>query len=378
MKDIIYFDNAATSWPKPQKVINEINNSFYKNGGNPGRSGHTLSLKAANAIYECRETICNAIGFNEPSRVVFSYNTTYALNLAIKGLCKDGSHIIISNLEHNSVLRPVHALANQGRSITYDIFNALGTNFEVISNFKSKIKSNTALAIITMASNVCGKILPVSDIAKICKQNSITLIIDAAQSGGCVPIDFYDLGADCICFAGHKSFYGPQGAGFCVFSKNTEPFPLIQGGNGVDTENPEMSAFLPERLEAGTLSTPCISGLSEGIKYVISKDIQAIYETGKFLSDYLIERLNNMSDITVYSGLYEKTPCIIFNKKDKSSSFVSSALSDEKICVRSGFHCAPLAHQAIGTSDDGAVRVSLSHNNSTREIEKFLKVLKKI
>ena len=267
----------------------------------------------------------------------------------------------------------MHALTKQNRNITYDVFDALGTNSEVVLDFKSKIKNNTHLAVITMASNVCGKILPVSEISQICKEHSIKLIVDAAQSGGCVPIDFYKMAADCICFAGHKSFYGPQGVGFCVFSKDIEPESIVQGGNGVDSSSPEMSGELPEKLEAGTLSTPSICGLSEGIKYVLSKDINAIYQKGKYLSDYLVERLNDITNVTVYSGTYEKTPCVIFNKTGKSPSLVSSVLSDNGICVRSGFHCAPLAHKALETTTDGAVRISLSHKNTTKEIEKFLK-----
>lgn len=379
MKNLIYFDSAATSWPKPVSVIKAISNSFYMYGGNPGRSGHILSLNAAKAIYECREKICDAIEFEHPERVVFTYNTTYALNFAIKGLCKDNSHILISNLEHNSVLRPVYALSKDSkRNITYDVFDALGTKEQVLTNFKAKIKPSTNLAVITMASNVCGKVLPISDISKICKENSIKLIVDAAQSGGCVPISFYQLGADCICFAGHKSFYGPQGTGFCVFSKETEIQSLIQGGNGVDSKNLDMSGFLPEKLEAGTLSTPGICGLYQGIEYVLSTGIQSIYEKGIFLCDYLSEKLLNMSNISVYSGDFDKTPCIVFNKKNQSADYVSSMLSEKGICVRSGFHCAPLAHKALGTQEQGAVRISISHKNTTKEIDKFIDVLNKI
>lgn len=380
MNEFIYFDAAATSYPKPPCVKDAILSCFDKSGGNPGRSSHTLSMNAALEIYSCREAICDFFSFSKPQNVIFTYNATYALNMAIKGLYKKGTKIIVSNLEHNSVLRPVFTMSKKAHlGCSFDVFDATGTKEQTLNNFKKVLSKDTGLCVITMASNVCGKLLPVKEISHICKIKGIPLIIDASQSAGYMKIDFEELCASALCAPGHKGLYGPQGTGFCIFSENALPHSIIEGGNGTTSKSLESAKVFPEYLEAGTLATPSIAGLREGIKYVKSKDLLEISEYCKFLGEYIKDGLYNMSDIKIYGDIGESTGgCILFNKKDIPCEAVASALSDENICVRSGLHCAPLAHKAFGTINSGAVRVSLSFGNTKEEADALLFAINKI
>ncbi len=373
MTKLVYFDAAATSYPKPQSVINAVNECFVKSGGNPGRSSHTLALNAARCVYSCREAVCDLLSYEYPENVVFTYNTTYALNMAIKGLYAKNSRILVSNLEHNSVLRPVNALSrNKENGVEYDVFDALGRDDEVIGSFREKLTKNTSLAVVTMASNVCGKILPVSAISQLCRENGTRLIVDCAQSAGCVPFTFEEIGADALCIPAHKGLYGIQGCGFCVFSQSVLPESVIEGGNGVNSKELFPNASLPERLEVGTVGTPAICALKSGIKYVKGIGIDAVFEKNRYLVDYLSEGLRNISGVTLYGEYPYRTACVLFNKEGIPSEEFAHNLSENGICVRSGLHCAPLAHAAFGTQDAGAVRVSMSHTNTKREIDRFL------
>lgn len=373
---LCYFDSAATSWPKPKSVIKAVENSFYASGGNPGRSYHPLSLGAARAVYSCRETLCSLFGTDKPENVVFFYNTTHALNAAIKGLAPKSGRIIFSNLEHNSVIRPVYALCNdQNLDLEYDVFNALGDDKDVLSDFEMRLTDDTKLAVVTMASNVCGKILPIRQIGEICRKRGIKFIVDCAQTGGCVPFEFDGLCADAACFAGHKSLYGPQGCGFCIFADGLSPESVIQGGNGVNSASFMMEGPLPERLEAGTVGTPAICGLKAGAEYVMRVGVENIFRQGNVLSEKLCDGLRNISGVTVYGQSKNSTPCVLFNKQGIKSERIAMLLAQNGICVRSGLHCAPLAHKAFGTLQNGAVRVSLSHMNKPNEIDRLLKIV---
>lgn len=380
MNEFIYFDAAATSYPKPDCVKQAILSCFDNSGGNPGRSSHTLSMNAAMEIYSCREAICDFFSFSSPQNVIFTYNATYALNIAIKGLYKKGTKIVVSNLEHNSVLRPVYALSKKTHlGCSFDVFDATGTKEQTLQNFKKVLSKDTGLCVITMASNVCGKLLPCKEISQICKSKGISLIVDASQSAGYMPINLGELEASALCAPGHKGLYGPQGTGFCIFADTQNVHSIIEGGNGTTSKSLESARIFPEYLEAGTLATPSISGLREGIKYVKSKDLSEISEYCKFLGGYIKDGLYNMSSIKVYGDVGESSGgCILFNKKDIPCEAVASALSDENICVRSGLHCAPLAHKAFGTENTGAVRVSLSFNNTKEEADTLLCAINKI
>ena len=377
MEKNIYFDHAATSWPKPSAVSHSVKRAMRENGGNPGRSGHILSVNASKAIYKCREAVSELFAFDDPERVIFTQNTTYALNTAIKGLVKHGDHVIISNLEHNSVVRPLEKIAEE-KGISYGTFDA--TDYEdedVLYCFRRALKPNTKTVVVTAASNVCGKILPISKISAECHRRGITVIVDGAQAGGVFPINFKTFGADILCLAGHKGLYGPQGTGIMLCSEKITPESLAEGGNGINSEDRTMGDILPEKLEAGTPNTPGICGLYEGIRYVADESVEEIFGTTLLLTRFATEALLQSNNITVYGDYGVKAPVISFNINGVDSSYVSSVLSDNGICTRSGLHCAPLAHTSLGTNG-GTVRISFGHKNTRSEIEKFLKIISKI
>ena len=229
-----------------------------------------------------------------------------------------------------------------------------------------------------MASNVCGRLLPIREIGKICRENGTRLVVDAAQSMGCVPFDFDTLCADAVCAPAHKGLYGIQGCGFCVFSSDSKPRCILQGGNGVNSADINMTDVLPEALEAGTLGTPAICALKAGIRHVKNIGINEIFDYNSCLCDMLYEGLHNIDGVKVYGESKNRMPCVVFNVDGVSSEEVAMKLSEKGICVRSGLHCAPFAHKALGTENTGAVRASLSFGNTKKEIDRFLSELRKI
>lgn len=379
MNNLIYFDNAATGYPKPAGVIKAAMSAFENCGGNPGRSGHILSENASRMVYKCRESVCRLLNFNLPERVVFTLNATHALNLAIKGLASRGDHILISNLEHNSVYRPVYSLFEaKENEIEFSIFDATSENDNIIvENFEKSLKVNTKMAVITAASNVCGKLLPLRKLSDVCKKYGMLFIIDASQACGETEIDFSDIKPDVLCSAGHKGLYGPTGTGFAVFSEKVTPKPLLHGGNGIVSELPEMGETLPERLEAGTINTFGIIGLGAGINYIMDYGIDNIACRCSEIEKYITEGLLECGAV-IYSNFRRKTPVILFNIPGISPDEVASQLGSKRICTRAGIHCAPLAHEALGTGVHGAVRVSLGYNNNICEAQKFINEINNI
>lgn len=378
MERLIYLDHAATSYPKPQSVSRAMEDALRTKGGNPGRSGHTLSLRAARAVYECREKVCSLFHFDKPENVIFTQNTTYALNMAIKGVVRSGDHVVTSNLEHNSVLRPLYTLSRT-RGVTYSLFDATDDDDEqTVYCFKRALRDNTRVAVVTAASNVCGKLLPIRAIGAVCRAKGITLIVDCAQAGGIVPLDASVLNADFLCFAGHKGLYGPQGTGILLCCGNRVPEPLAEGGNGVQSESREMGEALPERLEAGTVNTPGICGLSAGIDFVKSVGTEEIFGRSLHMTRYLTERLFEIDGVTVYGDYGVKAPVVLINKEGFSPNRLSSLLSNHGICTRGGLHCAPTAHEVLGSGKEGGLRVSLGHGNTKGELDRFLSVLSKL
>lgn len=375
--NLIYFDNAATGFPKPESVRKAAFRAFEECGGNPGRSGHILSANASKAIYECREEVASFLNFKYPERVVFTLNATHALNLSIKGLAVKNSHIIISDLEHNSVYRPVFSLCeNKENNMEFSTFKAsLFSDKAVINSFVNSLKPNTKIAVITAASNICGRILPLKEISRICKEKGIILIVDASQLLGEAEFDFDVVKPDVLCSAGHKGLYGPTGTGFAIFSPEVTPKTIIEGGNGLVSELGEMGNELPEMLEPGTLNTVGICGLTEGIRYIRNYGIDKIKKECSEIEQYITKSLHQLG-ANVYSNYNKKTPIILFNISGVPSDIVSSYLNDNGICTRSGIHCASLAHKALNTGEGGAVRISIGYNNTLFEAKRLIKVLK--
>ena len=379
INNLIYFDNAATGYPKPQRVKYAVLRAFDEYGGNPGRSGHILSSEASKAVYRCREEVCALLRFDAPERVVFTLNATHALNMAIKGVAEKGDHIVISNLEHNSVYRPVFSLSSDpSNQISFSVFDAVSNNDDVITErFISALKEDTRLAVITHASNICGKILPVKKMADECHKRGIKIIVDASQTMGHVDIQFNEVNADVICTAGHKGLYGPPGTGFAVFSKHIEPRAILEGGNGLVSSLPDMGDYLPEKLEAGTVNTAGICGLCEGIRFIRERGICSIAEECERIDRYVSDELNHLGAV-VYSKFDKKTPITLFNIPGMSADLVAAFLDNNGICTRGGIHCAPLAHKALFTGNNGAVRASYGYANTMSEAYRFVSMIREL
>lgn len=363
---MIYLDNAATTFPKPQCVIEEMSKCIKKYCGNPGRSSHSLSLKSAEKIFEARELLANMFD-SSCENVVFTYNTTYALNIAIKSLLKYSTHILISDIEHNSVLRPVAECASQ-RLCTYDIFSSNGTDDEIIQSIKNSVRFNTSMLICTHASNVCERCLPIEKIGAFCKANNITFIVDGAQSAGIKQISVKKMNIDALCIPGHKGLYGPQGVGAIIFNDDVIGRSVFEGGTGINSMELKMPDFLPEAYEAGTLSTPAIAGLNASLKWLNRIGIDNIRNHEEDLYRTLFDILNENNQITIYKTNPYLGNTLSFNIKGLSPAYVADELNKREICVRSGFHCSPLAHKLLNTEKTGTVRIGLGVFNTKNDI----------
>jgi cysteine desulfurase family protein len=344
--------------------------------GNPGRSSHDLSIKSATKIYEARTLLAEM--FNaEPENVVFTYNTTYAINIAIKSLLKYSTHVLISDIEHNSVYRPVYTLDKQ-KLCSFDIFSTKGDKNDILESIKEKIKSNTSLLICTHVSNIGNRILPIKEIGELCKENKITFIVDAAQSAGVHEIDIKAMNISALCFPAHKGLYGPQGAGAIIFSEDNFERTVIEGGTGINSLEPNMPDFLPEIHEAGTLSTPVIAGWCEALKWIKSLDINKIRLHEEDLYKVCINLFKENDHIITYEMNDYAGNTLIFNVKNKSAAQISDLLNKKGICTRSGFHCSPLAHKSLKTGEGGAVRVSFSVFNSRNDVYELVDAINDI
>ncbi len=358
---MIYLDNAATSFPKPRCVIEEQARCMHRYCGNPGRGSHALARGAAEKIYECREAVASLFGGVDPESVVFTSNTTVALNTVIKGLLRQGDHVLISDMEHNAVLRPIYKAAKEGL-ISYDIFPTYpdrpgSRTEEICAGILSRITPQTRMLVCVHASNICSAILPIIEIGKLCRRMGILFVVDAAQSAGHIPIDLNQSQIDALCAPGHKGLLGPQGSGFFILRPGLRANTLVEGGSGYHSLEGDMPEEAPERYEAGTLPTPALAGLCEGIGELNRRGILEIGEHEKQLNFYLQERLLNMPRICVYTP-HHIGSVLLFNIKGVSAEAVGQALSKRGICVRCGYHCTALAHATLETPPGGAVRVS--------------------
>ena len=368
---MVYLDNAATSFPKPESVIKEVEKCLSKYCGNPGRSAFGISLDASEKIYETREKISDLFNIDDPSRIVFTQNATHGLNIAIKGLIKEKCHIIISDLEHNSVIRPLYKVI---KSFGGD-FSVYNTDEDIEIEIERLLRDDTRVIISTIASNVTGKIINHEKLYKKAKEKGLFLILDASQYLGHIPFNYKNCPADCIIAPGHKALFGLQGSGVLIVGPNTLPDTLIEGGNGYNSNEETMPYLLPERYEAGTLSTPAIVGLCEGIKFIKDIGLDAVNAKINKLSEKTLDVLNSFNDIEVYgSGM----GIISFNLNGISSSKGSEILYSYDIITRPGLHCSPLVHQKLGTLLEGAIRISYSYMNELTDVDKLYKALKKI
>ncbi len=376
---MIYMDNAATSWPKPDIVYNSVICCMKKYGANPGRSSHKMAIEAANILLYTREMLCELFDVTDPFSMIYTYNTTDSLNLAIKGILKEGDHVITSSMEHNSVLRPLKHLEKLGVQIT--IVQADSKGMVDPEDIKKAIKTNTRLIVTTHASNVTGTLLPIEEIGNIARSFGIPYLVDAAQTAGVLPMSFSKLPVDLVAFPGHKGLLGPQGTGVLYIRKGIELKPIRVGGTGSQSEELYQPDFLPDRYEAGTLNTPGIAGLGAGIQYILSKGQQKLLCQQIRLEKMFLDALSQIKNVTIYGPerLEERIGIISINIKDHDSSYISNILSENYgIATRGGLHCAPLAHQTIGTFHQGTVRFSPGIFNTLEDVKLCIKAIEEI
>lgn len=371
---MIYLDNAATGGFKPNAVLDTVNTVTRYLSANPGRSSHRLSLTGADIVYNTRKLAGEIFGAS-PDRVIFTKNCTESLNLAIFGTLKLNGHVITTVYEHNSVLRPLHALEKQGL-ISLTVVEPDQTK-GVVEKIQDAVTSSTYLVITTAVSNVTGERLPIDKIGEICKNNGILYIVDGAQGGGHVRLNLKEQNVNALCLAGHKGLYGVMGLGLLIFDDQTEISPVFYGGTGTETFNLIAPESYPEKLEAGTLNLPGIAGLYEGLKYVKS-NFNTFKEYLYTATTKLISMLNNLDKVTCYS-LPNDSGIVSFSIDGISSQEVADALNaNYDVAVRAGFHCAPLIHKHLNTQVDGLIRVSLAVQNSSKEINYLVKCLQEI
>ena len=376
---MIYLDNAATSFPKPAEVIKAVDLSMKLYGANPGRSGHKMSVDTASQVYQCREALNSFFNGYGAEYVSFFPNCTYALNTAIKGLIKNGDHIIISSLEHNSVLRPVHKLKQEGVA-EYSVFNVTENIEETIENFRQSFNENTRLCIVSAVSNAFGNIMPLKELSEIAHNNEVLFIVDGAQGAGVIELDIKSMGIDCLCIPGHKGLLGPMGTG-ALLHKRLSFNSIIEGGTGTASFDFSQPETYPEMLESGTLNVSGICGLKKGIELVSRRGVSNVFQKEYSLCSRLFLGLKELSGVKLYQGSYAPelyAPLVSFNVGDLHSEQVSAYLNEKGIAVRGGFHCAPLAHISNKTQKQGAVRVSPSVFNEEKDINFLLNLVKKI
>ena len=373
---MIYLDNSASTFIKPKEVIKAVNESLINYTANPGRSGHNASIKTALKIENVREKLASHFNAESSENIIFTYNCTTALNEVIIGCCKEGGNVICTENEHNSVLRPLEFLKNKGL-IDYSVAFQNDDKGIELNDIKPLVKNNTYMIICNHISNVNGAKANIYEIGKFCKQKNIIFLVDGAQSCGHERIDIKKLNIDFLTIAGHKGFYAPQSIGAIVMGNTFRPRPILFGGTGTNSLELIQPQIYPERLESGTISTPLILGLGAGVEFV-EQNFNNIKDKIDDLTTYLNFELSKLN-IKSYTNPNNSNGVLSFNIKDIHSNEIANLLNEKYgICVRGGYHCAPIKHKALGTLEQGTVRVSISYFNTFSEIQRLINVLRHI
>ncbi len=366
---MIYLDNGATSFPKPRGMVAAMEECIMNYCGNPGRSGHDMSLQTAKAVFQTRQTLSDLFHIQDGERIVFTKNTTEALNLGLRGILKRGDHVITTSMEHNSVLRPLKFLERRG--VSQSIIRGSRDGFVQASDMEKCITGKTRMIVVTAASNVTGTKMPLEEIGRIAKRRGILFLVDGAQGAGCMDLDVSKLGIDLLAFPGHKGLLGPQGTGGLYVGPGIDMEPLLQGGTGTESKSRLQPSEFPDGFEAGTVNAPAIVGLRYAAGYVnrIGPEVIGAYE--EELICRLEEKLGNMDFVRLYGPQpQKKTGITLFNLDGWAAEDVTDTLTRQYgIAVRGGFHCAGLAHKTIGTWDTGAVRVSVGPYNRPADVD---------
>lgn len=376
---MIYLDNAATSWPKPPQVIQAMTDFMKRGCANPGRSAHDMARQADDAVFHTRELLAKLFHITDPMRIAFMPNATYGLNMAIQGVLSKGAHVVTTMMEHNSVLRPLKTLEKEGiihlELIKPDRFGRI-----TLQSIKKAVSRTTDLFCMTLSSNVTGAVMPFAEAGKHCRSNDVLYLVDAAQGAGVIPIDAEGMSIDLLVFSGHKGLLGPQGTGGLYVRENIPIKPIIQGGTGSFSDQMTQPSVFPDILESGTLNVPGIVGLGKGVSFILEAGINNIYTKKQQLLKKLFSEIEKEERITIYSPSPEQNSGILaLSVEDMDSSEVGYLLNKSfGICARNGLHCAPYAHQALGTRDKGLVRLSPGYFNSENEIDLTAKALQRI
>jgi len=380
-KDISYFDNAATSWPKPGETLRAMEHYLRYVGGNPGRSGHRLSLEAARIVLDAREAVAELFGIEDYLQVVFTKNATEALNLATRGLLQPGDHVITSSMEHNSVMRPLRALEKGGVELTVIPCSSSG-ELDPEDIFPA-LRPNSRAIYLTCASNVTGTLMPLAEVSKVAHENGLIFCVDAAQGAGSYPLNVEELGIDLLAFTGHKSLYGPQGTGGLYIRKGMEKniSPLMAGGTGSRSEFEEQPEFLPDKFESGTPNTVGLAGLEAGVRFVLGRGVAQIREWEIKLTELLLDGLKAIRGVTLFGPgtPSQRIAVVSFAIQGLSPAEIALALDEEdEIMSRPGLHCAPSAHKTIGTFPVGTTRFSLGAFNTVEQVRAAVEAVSRL
>lgn len=369
MEKLIYLDNAATTLHKPPQVVEAVKNAILT-AGNAARGAHGASMQAPRTVFETRQKLARLLGCPQAEHVVFTANSTMALNIAIQGILSPEDHAISTDLEHNSVLRPLYALQEQGMGLDFVRADQQGNiRYE---DFAPLFRSNTKAVVCTHASNLTGNMLDIARIAEIAHAHGALLIVDASQTAGTVPIDMTALGVDVLCFTGHKGLMGPQGTGGLCIRPGVDIRPLLRGGSGIHSFDRHQPEAYPTRLEAGTLNSHGIAGLDAAADYLLEVGVENIHQKEQALMRRFYEGVRHIDGVTIYGDFSpsQRAAIVALNIRDYDSAEISDVLSaDYGIATRPGAHCAPRMHEALGTVQQGAVRFSFSVFNTEEEID---------
>ena len=372
---MIYLDSAATTLQKPPQVRRAVYSAMERMAS-PGRGGHRPAMLAAETAFACRQAAAELFHLEDPENVVFTLNATHALNLAIKSVVKPGDTVVVSGYEHNAVTRPLAALGCRIKTAASPLFDREA----ILAAFEEQITGEVACVVCNHVSNVFGFILPVEEIARLCRERGVPLILDASQSAGALPVHMDELGCAFIAMPGHKGLYGPQGTGLLLCGEGRDTVPLLEGGTGSLSARQEMPDFLPDRLEAGTHNVPGIAGLLEGIRFVKSRGEEAILRRERELTRQAAKGLSTIPGVTVYAAQdpAAQAGVLSFQLEKLDCEEVGERLGQRGIAVRAGLHCAPYAHQSAGTMERGTVRASFSDFNTSAEVRTFVREVSRL
>ena len=376
---MMYFDNAATTSPKPLAVRRAVARALAEYTANPGRSGHEAAQRCALAVYECRQKVAGFFGLSREENVIFTPSCTYSVNQVLFGLLHEGDHVVTSPLEHNAVMRPLHELTRRGVSFDAADFSADDED-AMLRSMAALITPRTKLIVCMHASNVFGIRLPIERVAQLCGERGLLLAVDAAQSAGVFPIDMERMGIHYLCVAAHKGLYAPMGCGLLLIN-GPLPAPLLFGGTGTQSISPEQPEDPPERLESGTLNVPAILGISAGLGFVRTRGADNILRHEISLMQRLYDGLAETRGIQLYTGRPERegyAPVLSFNVQGMPAEEAGERLGRAGFALRAGLHCAPAAHRHIGTLEQGTVRASVSVFTARDEIDKLVLAVREL